>query len=95
MYNLAFSIAPADVLAPSGFRTSACAVMTTFLYIDIYLYKYIYISPAGLDCINPLRAKFLIENMKMCLQFMSFLHTDMTHVDETLLHVRQELTYFT
>ena len=46
MYNLAFSIAPADVIAPSGFRTSACVVMTTFQ-------SYIYIQDqhlkAGLD----------------------------------------------
>ena len=31
----------------------------------------------------------------MYLQFISFLHTDMTQVDETLVHVKQELTYST
>ena len=36
-----------------------------------------------------------IENIKMYLQFISFLHTDKPQVAEILPHVRQELTYST
>ena len=43
--------------------------------------------------VNPLRAKFFLENIKMYSQFVSFLHTDLTHVIEILPPVRQELTY--
>ena len=32
--------------------------------------------------VKPLRAKFLRENINICLHFMSFLHTDKTHVVE-------------
>ena len=40
---------------------------------------------------NPLRYKFFIGNIKMYLQFISFLHTDMTQAIEILPCVRQNL----
>ena len=44
---------------------------------------------------NPLCPKFFIGNIKLCLQFMSFLLTDMTQVVEILPHLRQEFSYYT
>ena len=44
--------------------------------------------------INTLRTKLFPGNIKMYLQFISFLHTDMTQVAETPPRVRQELTCF-
>ena len=40
----------------------------------------------------PLCVNFSIGFIKMYLQFVSFLHNDMTQVGETLPHVKQELT---
>ena len=45
--------------------------------------------------ISPLCAKLFIKNIKMYLQFISFLHTDMTQVVENLPLISQELTYST
>ena len=45
--------------------------------------------------LNPLCPEFFIRNRKMYLQFITFLHTDITQVVEILSHVRQELTYST
>ena len=45
--------------------------------------------------INPLHANFFRGNKKICLHFVSFLHTDMAQVVETLSRVRQGLTYAT
>ena len=45
--------------------------------------------------INHLHAEFFKGNIKMYVQFISFLHTDMTHVAEILSDVRQELAYST
>ena len=42
---------------------------------------------------KPLRTKFARGNVKMYLQFISFLHTDMTKVVDILSHIRQEFTY--
>ena len=44
---------------------------------------------------NPLRAELFIGNLKLHKQFISFLHTDMTQVVETLPNIRQELSYST
>ena len=44
---------------------------------------------------NTLRAKLFIENIKMHIQFISFLHTDITQGVETFHQVRQELNYYT
>ena len=54
-----------------------------------------YASP-GLDVlINPLRAKFFRGNVNIYLHFMSFLHTDKTHVVEIPPRVRQGPAYST
>ena len=45
--------------------------------------------------INTLCAKFLMKNVKMYLQFISFPHTNMTQVVEILPYVRQKLTHST
>ena len=45
--------------------------------------------------INPLRAKFFRGNINKYLHFVSFLHIDMTQVDEILPQIRQESTYST
>ena len=42
-----------------------------------------------------LRAKFFIENIKMYIQSISFLDTDMTQQVEIFYNVKQELTYST
>ena len=42
-----------------------------------------------------LRAKFFIENIKMHIQSISFLDTDMTQQVEIFYNVKQELTYST
>ena len=39
--------------------------------------------------LNPLAAKFFIGNVKMYLQFISFLHADMTQVVEIFPNLRQ------
>ena len=39
--------------------------------------------------VNPLRAKFFRENINIYLHFMSFLHTNKTHVVEIPRRVRQ------
>ena len=39
--------------------------------------------------LNTVRAKFAKADIKMYLQFILFLNTDMTQVDKTLPHVRQ------
>ena len=44
---------------------------------------------------NPLHAELFIGNLKTYKQFISFLHTDMTQVVETLPHIRQEHSYST
>ena len=38
-------------------------------------------------CLNSLRAKFVSENINIYLQFLSFLHTDMTRVVELIARV--------
>ena len=48
-----------------------------------------------LQCVNPLRAKLLRENINMYLHFMSFLHTNKTQVAEIPLGVRQRPAYST
>ena len=45
--------------------------------------------------LNPLRAKFLRENINIYLQFMSFLHTDKTQVVEIPPRVRHGPAYST
>ena len=45
--------------------------------------------------INPLCAKFLRENINICLHLMSFLHTNKTQVVEIPPQVRQGLAYST
>ena len=45
--------------------------------------------------IKPFRATFVIENKKLYLWFLWFLHIDMTRVIEILTRVRQKLTYST
>ena len=45
--------------------------------------------------INPLRAKFLRENINIYLHFMSFLHTNKTQVAEIPPRVRQGPAYST
>ena len=45
--------------------------------------------------LNPLRAKFLRENINIYLHFMSFLHTNKTHVVEIPPRVRQGPAYST
>ena len=45
--------------------------------------------------INHSRAKFVIGNIKIYLQFISLLHTGKTQVVDILPQVRQELTYST
>ena len=44
---------------------------------------------------NPLRATFVIRNIKMYLQFISYLHNEMAQLVEVLSHIRQELTHST
>ena len=46
-------------------------------------------------CLNPLRAKFLRENINIYLHFMSFLHTNKTQVAEIPPRVRQGPAYST
>ena len=48
-----------------------------------------------LFCINSLHAELFRKNINMFLQFLSFLHTDMTQVVEILHHVRKGLIYST
>ena len=48
-----------------------------------------------LICLNPLRAKFLTENINIYLHFMSFLHTNNTQVVEIPPRVRQGPAYST
>ena len=43
--------------------------------------------------VNPLRAKVFIRGIKIYVQFISLLHTDMTQVVEIPPRVRQELIY--
>ena len=43
--------------------------------------------------INPLRAKFLRENINIYLHFVSYLHIDTTQVVEIPPQIRQEPTY--
>ena len=45
------------------------------------------------DSVNPLHDKSFIGNIKIYLQILSILHTEMTQVFEILPHVRQKLTY--
>ena len=45
--------------------------------------------------LNPLCAKFFVEDIKVYLQFKSFLYTHMTQVAEILPYVRQEFTFST
>ena len=45
------------------------------------------------SCINPLRAKFLRENINIYLHFMSFLHINRTQVVEIPPSVRQGPAY--
>ena len=78
---------PADGMAPYGARPSADTVLMTKL--DTAFTKLVSLN------INPLRAKFLRENIKMYLHFMSFLHTDNTQVVEIPPWVRQGLAYIT
>ena len=47
------------------------------------------------QAINPLRAKFLRENINIYLYFMSFLHTNKTQVVEIPPRVRQGPAYST
>ena len=49
----------------------------------------------NLSQVNPLRAKFLRENINIYLHFMSFLHTDKTQVVEIPPWVRQWPAYAT
>ena len=46
-----------------------------------------------ISIIYPLRDKFLIGNIEVYLQFISFLHSDLRQVVEILPRVRQELNY--
>ena len=48
-----------------------------------------------LNCFNPLRAKFLRENINIYLHFMSFLHTNKTQVAEIPPGVRRSPAYST
>ena len=56
-----------------------------FVWIFIVFYPYL----------NPLRAKFLRENINIYLHFMSFVHTDKTQVVEIPAWVRQGPAYST
>ena len=65
-----------------------------FLSIHCFLLSWDHLQD-WFDSVHSLRAKFFIENIKMYLQFISLLHTDMTQAVEILPLVRQELIYST
>ena len=56
---------------------------------------YLEVWSMGVCVFNPLRAKFLRENINIYLHFMSFLHADKTHVVEIPPQVRQGPAYST
>ena len=66
-------------------------VMCTSCALLCFVYSFIYMG----QILNPLCIKIFLENIKLYLQFISFLHTGTTQVAEIFPHVRQELTYST
>ena len=69
--------------------------------VPLYAVSFIYISgklgfvPLLLCSLNPLRAKFLRDNINIYLHFMSFLHTNKTQVVDIPPRVRQAPAYST
>ena len=68
--------------------------MYNFLPLVWYmLYLFLYCVPRIIFIVNPLRAKFLRENINIYLHFMSSLHTDKTPIVEIPPRARQRPAY--
>ena len=69
----------------------ASMIFINFLSVASAGQKYKYFNKT----VNPLRAKFVRENINIYLRFMSFLHTNRTRVVEIPPRVRQGPAYST
>ena len=101
--NIGQSKSTAPLRFPESWRRKREKINLSYTEHQTFWKKYILWSyccagrVARLLCydINPLRAKFLRENINIYLYFMSFLHTNKTQVVEIPPRVRQRPAYST
>ena len=94
-----FRYSPGNTHCDSQWKTEAIAQGCTYPTLWHPLINNIRDSPGGQQplgfLVNPLRAKFLRENINIYLHFMSFLHTNKIQVAEIPTGVRRRPAYST